>query len=42
MRYGAAVEEVRDKFRDDVVRGGGEWAVPICPCEGRVGDVVVV
>jgi len=42
VRYGAAVDEVGDEFRDDLIRGGSKWAVPICPCGRRVGDVVVV
>ena len=42
MRYVAAIDEVGDEFCDDVIRGGGKWAVPICPCGRRVGYIVVV
>ena len=37
-----AVDEVGDEFHDDVVCGGSQWAIPICPCGRRVVDVVVV
>ena len=42
MRYGMTVDEVGDEFHDDVVCGGGQWAIPVCPCGRGVVDVVVV